>query len=110
MTVSHFKWSYENFSNNITHHISVFNEDPSSTQGAIGIYESLHRYIPTVDDKLVTAIFYGDGLSCERGNDMQKAWGNGLNPCKPLVGLKPGVQEFHKEMLLLQDFYYTFFT
>ncbi|XP_060559101.1 uncharacterized protein LOC132719356 [Ruditapes philippinarum] len=126
MIVRHFKWFQESFSNNITHHIvhehslrstqksllinlGVFNEDPSSTQGAIGIYEALQRYIPTVDDKPVTAIVYGDGLSCERGNDARKARANGLNPCERLEGLEPGVQEFHKEMLLLQDFYDTFY-
>ena len=67
------------------------------------------KYIPEKDGKLYTSIVYGDGLSCERGNDAQLARSNGLSPRERLEGLEPGVQEFHKEMLLLQDFYDLFF-
>ena len=52
---------------------------------------------------------YGDGLSCERGNDACKARSNGLNPWERLEGCDPGIQEFHKEILLLQDYFDEFF-
>ena len=86
--------------------LGVFNENPSSTAGAIGIYEKLQQYIPSIKDKPYTSIVYGDGLSCERGNDARS---NGLNPWERLEGLEPSPQEFHKEMLLLQDFLDEFF-
>ena len=122
----HLAWFASNFSEfNIPHmlhahslessyksvliNLGVFNENPSSTQGAIGIYQRLQKYVPEIDGKLQTAIVYGDGLSCERGNDAHLARCNGLNPTERLEGLEPGVQEFHKEMLLLQDFYDMFF-
>ena len=51
----------------------------------------------------------GDGLSCERGNDAHKARSSDLNPWERLEGCEPGIQEFHKEMLLLQDYFDEFF-
>lgn len=117
----HLKWYKDNFSNFSVSHImhdhtlesthksvlinlGVFKEDPSSTQGAVGIYSKLQEYVPVLDDKP-----YGDGLSCERGNDAQRARTNGLNPFERLEGLEPAAQEFHKEMILLQDFYDDFY-
>lgn len=47
-------------------------------------------------------------MDCERGNDAQRARANGLTELEPLQGLEPAAQEFHKEMLLLQDFYNEF--
>ncbi|VDI05718.1 Hypothetical predicted protein [Mytilus galloprovincialis] len=95
----------------ITRHLRWFNRhlDPSSTQGAITIYENLQRYIPSIREKPYTSIVFGDGLSCERGNDAHRARCNGLNPWERLEGCEPAVQEFHKEMLLLQDYYDEFF-
>ena len=89
--------------------LGVFNENPSSTAGAIGIYERLQQYVPNINSKPYTTLVYGDGLSCERGNDAHRARANGLNEWERLEGLEPAAQEFHKEMLLLQDFYDTFF-
>ena len=89
--------------------LGVFDENPSSTAGAIGIYEKLQKYIPSIQDKPYTSIVYGDGLSCERGNDAHRARSNGLNPWERLEGLEPSPQEFHKEMILLQDFFDEFF-
>jgi hypothetical protein len=54
-------------------------------------------------------LVYGDGFSCERGNDAHKARANGLDPWEKLEGCQPAAQEFHKEMLLLQDYYDLFF-
>ena len=122
----HLPWFKSNFSECITSHIAhqfsnesarksvlvnlgVFDEDPCSTQGAIGIYEKLHKYIPVVDNVPVKTVVFGDGLSCERGNDAQRARCNGLTPAERLEGLEPAAQEFHKEMLLLQDFYDKFY-
>ena len=122
----HIPWFRDNFQDTVIKHIvhpytlesthrsvlinlGVFQENPCSTQGAIGIYETLSKYIPSIDNKPYTAIVYGDGLSCERGNDAQKARSNGLDPWERLEALEPGAQEFHKEMLLLQDYFDVFF-
>jgi hypothetical protein len=124
--VRHLPWFKTNFTDCVTSHIlhefssestkrsilinlGVFDVDPSSTQGAITIYENLQRYIPSIDDKPYTAIVYGDGLSCERGNDAHRGRTNGLNAWERLEGCEPGIQEFHKEMLLLQDYFDEFF-
>ena len=56
-----------------------------------------------------TVVVYGDGLSCERGNDAQRARCNGINPWGRLECIEPSAQEFHKEMLLLQVYYYDLF-
>ena len=89
--------------------LGVFDENPSSTQGAIGIYEKLQQYVPSINSKPYPTLVFGDGLSCERGNDAQKARLNGLNQWERLEGLEPAAQEFHKEMILLQDFFDEFF-
>ncbi|XP_055959272.1 uncharacterized protein LOC130014292 [Patella vulgata] len=89
--------------------LGVFNENPSSTEGAIGIYRKLQTYVPTVNNEPYPTIVYGDGLSCERGNDAKKALCNGVTPRERLQNMEPAVQEFHKEMLLLQDHFDTFF-
>jgi hypothetical protein len=89
--------------------LGVFDEDPCSTQGAIGIYEKLQKYVPTINGVPHKTLVYGDGLSRERGNDAQRARANGLSHMERLQGLEPAAQEFHKEMLLLQDFYDEFF-
>ncbi|KAK3102767.1 hypothetical protein FSP39_013804 [Pinctada imbricata] len=122
----HISWFNSHFEDNVVRHIlhiytfessqrsvlvnlGVFNENPSSTQGAIGIYERLQAYVPSIDGKPYPTIVYGDGLSCERGNDAQNARANGLDEWERLEGLEPAAQEFHKEMILLQDFYDIFF-
>lgn len=124
--VRHLTWFHDNLSECSTSHIlheyslestrksvlinfGVFNEDPCSTQGAIGIYERLQKYVPTIDNCPIKTLVFGDGLSCERGNDAQRARSNGLDPFERLEGLEPAAKEFHKEMLLLQDFYDEFF-
>ena len=89
--------------------LGVFKEEPSTTQGAIGIYSRLQQYVPVVDGIPCQMVVYGDGLSCERGNDAQRARANGLDPVERLEGLEPAVQEFHKEMILLQDFFDDFY-
>jgi hypothetical protein len=89
--------------------LGVFDVDPSSTQGAITIYENLQRYIPSIDGKPYTTIVCGDGLSCERGNDAHRGRTNGLKASERLEGCEPGIQEFHKVMLLLQDYFDEFF-
>jgi len=118
----HLKWFKDNFSDCIIPHIihdhsaessnrsvlinlGVFDVDPSSTQGAITIYENLQRHVPSINGKPYTSAVFGDGLSCERGNDAHRARANGLNPWERLERCEPSAQEFHKEMLLLQDYY-----
>lgn len=102
-------FSAESSHRSVLCNLGVFDVDPSSTQGAISIYETLQQYVPSIHGTPYTTIVYGDGLSCERGNDAHKARSNGLNPWERLEGCQPGAQEFHKEMLLLQDFYDLFF-
>ncbi|CAG2203272.1 unnamed protein product [Mytilus edulis] len=103
------EYSKESSERSILINLGVFDVDPSSTQGAITIYENLQRYIPSIREKPYTSIVFGDGLSCERGNDAHRARCNGLNPWERLEGCEPAVQGFHKEMLLLQDNYDEFF-
>ena len=57
----------------ITINLGVLDANPSSTAGAIGIYEKLQKNISSTQDKPYTFIVYGDGLSCERGNDAHRA-------------------------------------
>lgn len=126
MLTRHIPWYKEHFSKYSLAHIvhehtlestyksllinlGVFNEEPSSTQGAIGIYTRLQNYVPVIDGKPCQVVVFGDGLSCERGNDAQRARSNGLDPLERLEGLEPAAQEFHKEMLLLQDYFDDFF-
>ncbi|KAJ8304619.1 hypothetical protein KUTeg_018202 [Tegillarca granosa] len=89
--------------------LGVFDENPCSTGGAIGIYRKLLNYVPSLNDSPYPTIIFGDGLSCERGNDAQKAVCIGLSPWERLESLHPSPQEFHKEMLLLQDYFDEFF-
>ena len=122
----HMPWFHEHFQDIPTKHIvhdytpesseqsllvnlGVFSENQSTTQGTIGIYEHMQQYVPSVDTQPYTTVLYGDGLSCERGNDAQNARSNGLDKWEGLEGLEPAAQEFHKEMLLLQDYYDVFF-
>ncbi|OWF48543.1 Chromatin modification-related protein png2 [Mizuhopecten yessoensis] len=88
--------------------LGVFDENPSSTNGAIGIYRKIQQYIPSVDEKPYPTIVFGDGLSCERGNGAHNACSGELDPWRRLEGLQPSPQEFHKEMLLLQDHFAEF--
>ncbi|CAG2230471.1 unnamed protein product [Mytilus edulis] len=67
------EYSKESSERSILINLGVFDVDPSSTQGAITIYENLQRYIPSVREKPYTSIVFGDGLSCERGNDAHRA-------------------------------------
>ncbi|CAC5386074.1 unnamed protein product [Mytilus coruscus] len=103
------EYSLDSSKRSVLINLGVFDVDPSSTQGAITIYENLQKYIQSIQDKPYTAIVYGDGLSCERGNDAHRARVNGLNPWERLEGCEPAVQKFHKEMILLQDYFDEFF-
>ena len=85
--------------------LGVSDENPSTTEGAIGMYEQLQKYVPSVSTSPFTVVVYGDGLSCERGNDAQRARCNGINLWGRLECVEPSAQEFHKEMLLLQVYY-----
>ncbi|CAC5388947.1 unnamed protein product [Mytilus coruscus] len=97
------EYSKESSERSILINLGVFDVDPSSTQGAITIYENLQRYIPSVREKPYTAIVFGDGLSCERGNDAHRARCNGLNPWERLEGmLNQGRNYSHGEL-----FHYT---
>ncbi|MES9880856.1 MAG: hypothetical protein ABW185_08250 [Sedimenticola sp.] len=102
--------SYQSSKKSVILNLGVFDENPCSTQGAIGIYQRLQKYVPSANDEPITILVYGDGLSCERGNDAHRARSNGLSAWERLDGLEPAAQEFHKEMILLQDYFDEFFS
>ena len=82
--------------------LGVFDEDPSTVQGAIGIYERLQKYVPDIDGKPYPTVLYGDGLSCFLGDSAHNARAHSATSRERLEGLEPAAQEFHKEMILLQ--------
>ena len=85
--------------------LGVCQENPSTTAGTIAILENLQQYIPRTEEDDLPVITYGDGLSCERHNDVHMARSNGATVLDKLQGLQSQVQEFHKRMLLMQVIY-----
>ena len=60
-------------------------------------------FVPiTSDGDPVPTILYGDGLSCERAHDAQKARINGTSASSHLEGLYPSIQEWHSHLLNAQ--------
>ena len=51
-----------------------------------------------------------DFHSCERGNDAHNGGSNGQNKRETSESLEPAVLELHKDMILLQDYFDTFFS
>ena len=51
-----------------------------------------------------------DFHSCERGNDAHNGGSNRQNKRERPESLEPAVLELHKEMILLQDYFDTFFS
>lgn len=76
--------------------------------GAIGIYEHLQQYVPNINSKPYTTLVYGDGLSCERGNDAHRARANGLNEWERLKGLNQLHKNSTKRCYYCKIFYDTF--
>ncbi|CAH1248614.1 ING4 [Branchiostoma lanceolatum] len=68
------------------------------------IMEHLHNYVPEVQPgQLHPVLCRGDGLSIERMIHAKRARSNGGTQKAKLQGLAEGAQEFHKEIILLQD-------
>lgn len=83
--------------------MGVIDENPSSTAGVIAIMDSLHKYVPTVEnDQLFSIPCHGDGLSVERMRDAKAARSASFTKEGRLEGLIPVPQEFHKRCILLQ--------
>ncbi|XP_066264517.1 uncharacterized protein [Branchiostoma lanceolatum] len=83
--------------------LGVVAENPSSTEGVIKIMEHLHQFVPESEGTLCPIMCCGDGLSIERMIHCKRARSNGETAKERLEGLVEGPQEFHKEILLLQD-------
>ena len=55
-----------------------------------------NKFVPLHENgSSVPTVLYGDGLSCERAHDVQKARVNGLTMASHLEGLFPSIQEWH---------------
>ncbi|XP_038062978.1 uncharacterized protein LOC119733651 [Patiria miniata] len=86
--------------------LGVIEKDESKTDEMIEILDTLHKYVPRNErDGPGTLILHGDGLSCERVKDAQNARINGATQWAQLTGLQPCVQEWHKQVIILQDIY-----
>ncbi|XP_030852129.1 uncharacterized protein LOC100893251 [Strongylocentrotus purpuratus] len=83
--------------------LGVVDADPGTTQGMIRVMENLQQYVPVVEGKPVPCLLNGDGLTIERILNAQRARSNGEEWDDRLEGLHACPQEFHKEMLHLQD-------
>ncbi|XP_035687479.1 uncharacterized protein LOC118423433 [Branchiostoma floridae] len=83
--------------------LGVVEANPSSTEGVIQVMETLHNHVPAPQGKLLPILCCGDGLSIERMVHSKRARSNGETPRTRLEGLVEGPQEFHREILLLQD-------
>ena len=68
--------------------------------------DQYHKYVPVKPNGEPLALpLHADSLSCERGNDAQKARINAHSSKEQLQGLTLNIQEWHKRCLLLQVCY-----
>ncbi|XP_014667906.1 PREDICTED: uncharacterized protein LOC106809356 [Priapulus caudatus] len=83
--------------------IEVVDANPSTTSGMVAVLEHLQQYVAVKEGKPVENLVGGDGLSIERIIHTQHARNNGENWHHRLDSMWAAPQEFHKEILLLQD-------
>ncbi|XP_038047575.1 uncharacterized protein LOC119721568 [Patiria miniata] len=83
--------------------LGVLEANPASTAGVIQIMQHLHAYVPEPNGQVLPILCSGDGLSVERMVHAKRARVNGESKMHRLQGLVETPQEFHKEILLLQD-------
>ncbi|KAL7395577.1 hypothetical protein ABVT39_019611 [Epinephelus coioides] len=83
--------------------LGVLSCNPSSNSGVIEIMTFLHQFVLVRDNKLLPILCCGDGLSVERMTNCHCARNTGETPSDRVEGLIPTPQEFHREMILLQD-------
>ncbi|XP_071483013.1 uncharacterized protein [Diadema antillarum] len=83
--------------------LGVVDADPGSTQGMISVMEHLQKYVPVVDDHPKPCLLSGDGLTIERILHAQRARSNGAKWDDRLEAFYACPQEFHKEILHVQD-------
>eukprot|EP00057_Strongylocentrotus_purpuratus_P019457 XP_011673931.1 PREDICTED: uncharacterized protein LOC105442948 [Strongylocentrotus purpuratus] len=89
--------------------IGVVNANPSTTQGTISVLERLQTYVPVTEGTPTQTLVSGDGLTIERILHAQRARSNGERWEDRLDAFFATPQEFHKEILLLQDSNNVFF-
>ncbi|XP_071500137.1 uncharacterized protein [Diadema antillarum] len=89
--------------------LGVVNANPSTTQGMVTVLQHLQQYVPEKRGSPIQTLVSGDGLTIERILHAQRARSNGENWKARLDAFTPAPQEFHKEILLLQDSNNVFF-
>ncbi len=83
--------------------MGVLDENPSTTDGAIGIMEFLSDRVPLYPDGHPFAIItHCDGGAFERMVGARKVRAADRGQIRKLMALEPSAQEFHKRGLILQ--------
>jgi hypothetical protein len=81
----------------------MVDENPSTTDGAIGIMDYLSTLVPLYPDgRPHTIITHCDGGAFERMVGGKKVRAADGEPITQLLGLEPSAQEFHKRGSMLQ--------
>ena len=77
--------------------LGVLDTDENRTAEMIDILQHYQdHFVPIkADGNPVATVLYGDGLSCERAHDAQKARINGTSPHSHLEGIYLSIQEWH---------------
>ena len=75
----------------------MLDKDENKTGDMIDILQYYQdNFIPMRQDgNPVPIVLYGDGLSCERAHDAQKARINVTSMASRLEGIHPAIQEWH---------------
>ncbi|CAC5412942.1 unnamed protein product [Mytilus coruscus] len=90
--------------------LGVEEKDETKTADVIELLDIYKNYVPQKrDGSPLPMLLYCDGLSCERVDGAQKARINGGDQWARLEMFEPGIQEWHKRLLYIQDTYDTFF-
>jgi hypothetical protein len=83
--------------------LGVLDDNPSSTEGAIGIMDFLSTKVPLYPDgKPYPIITHCDCGAFERMLGGRKVRAADRGPVRKLLGIEPSAQEFHKRGLMLQ--------
>ena len=84
--------------------LGVLDKDENHTAEMIDILQHYQdHFVPIKEDgNPVATVLYGDGLSCERAHDAQKARINGISPHSHLESIYPSIQEWHSHLLNAQ--------
>jgi hypothetical protein len=77
--------------------LGVLEENPGSTHGTIKILDHLIQLLP--DSK---GVVYGDSLTVDMINNAKNARIEAADDHASFRGITPGIQEWHRQLLLLQ--------